>query len=65
MSIKKYSSFEEAAKDLWVFEPDDKYFQNLKANFEFWSKISKHKTKKGIQKFKDFNEFVKVKQRFE
>jgi len=54
MPVKKYKTFEDAVKDLWVYEPDDTYYQNLKANFEFWSKLSKPKLKKGIEKFRNF-----------
>lgn len=51
MAIKKYSTFEQAEKDLWVLHPDAKYYLRLKRLFEFWNKISKRSIKKGIQKF--------------
>jgi len=56
MPIKKFRTFEEASKDLWVIETDKDYFEQLKDYFEFWSKLSQNKNKKGIKKFKDYNE---------
>ncbi len=61
MPIKKFTSFESAAKDLWVFNPDKEYFDTVKNNFEFWSKLSNKKIKKGIQKFSSYDEYIKVK----
>lgn len=51
MSIKKYLSFEQAEKDLWVAHPDEKYYLKLRQLFEFWNRISKRSVTKGIQKF--------------
>jgi len=53
MPIKKYSTFNDASKGLWVLNPDDKYYVALKNNFAFWSKLSSKKQKQGITKFKD------------
>ena len=54
MPIKKYKSFEAASKDLWIYEPDENYYQKLKEIFEFWSKLSDNKREKGITKIKEF-----------
>ncbi len=57
MPIKKYTSFEEASKDLWVLHPDDQYYKKLKELFVFWNKLnSSKKPIKKIQKFKDISE---------
>jgi hypothetical protein len=64
MPIKKYSTFNDASKGLWVLNPDDKYYVALKNNFAFWSKLSSKKTKQGITKFKDYQEFLNSKSKF-
>ena len=51
MSIKKYYTFAEAEKDLWVLHPDEKYYLRLKLLYDFWSRISKKTITKGIHKF--------------
>ncbi len=50
MSIKKFISFEDARKDLWVNNPDEKYYRRLKELFRFWGKITKRNVRKGIIK---------------
>jgi len=50
MPIKKYTTFEEASKDLWVLNPDSDYYKKLKNNFAFWSKLVDQRQKSGIQK---------------
>ena len=50
MSLKKYISFEEARKDLWVIQPDAEYYKHLKELFRFWEKVTKRKIKTGIEK---------------
>lgn len=51
MPIKRYNTFEDAQKDLWNIETDDKYYLKLKALFRFWGLLRTKKIKKGIQKF--------------
>lgn len=51
MTIKKYSSLEQAEKDLWVLHPDESYYKRLRQLFELWHKISSRTVRKGIQKF--------------
>jgi hypothetical protein len=60
MPIKKFKTFEEASKDLWLMKTNKEYFEHLKDYFEFWSKLSTVKFKKGIVKFKNFNESRKT-----
>ena len=64
MPIKKFTSFEEASKDLWVLETNDDYYEKLKNLFELWYKLSEKKSVKGIQKFSDFQAFIKIKDNF-
>ena len=62
MPVKKYISFEAAEKDLWVKEPDEKYYANLKALFEFWSKLNKGTVVKGITKLHSIEELRQKRQ---
>ncbi len=54
MPIKKYTSFEEASKDLWILQPNERYYKKLKELFNFWDKLNNNKKPvKKIQKFRD------------
>jgi len=64
MPIKKFTSFEEASADLWVFNPDKEYYIKLKEHFAFWSKLSEKKANRGIKKFKNHDEYLEVKMKF-
>jgi hypothetical protein len=64
MSIKKYQSFEEASEALWVLEPNVDYYHRLKELNNFWNKINKKKVVKGIQKFRTYQDFLKMKEEF-
>ena len=59
MAIKKFNSFQEASKDLWVIKPDKEYYEKLKQLFAFWNELYEKKCIKGIQKFKSYNELQK------
>ena len=62
MSIKKYKTFEEAEKDLWVLNPDEKYYKKIRELFEFYSEILKNRNiPRGIFKYKTFEEAEKDK----
>jgi hypothetical protein len=60
MSIKKFTTFEEASKDLWVMKPNKEYYERLKELFTFWDKLSQRKCKKGIQKFNSYEDLLKI-----
>lgn len=64
MAIEKYKSFKDASNRLWVLEPDKDYYKQLKEKFEFWSRLSERKATKGIQKFRTFDEFLEMKNKF-
>lgn len=64
MVIKKYKSFEEASEDIWVLEPNVEYYKKLKEINHFWNKLNKNKVLKGIQKFKSYEDFLKMKEKF-
>lgn len=54
MPVKKFKTFEEAERDLWVFNPDKEYYEHVKRMFEFWDKLPRKKVIPGIQKLKTF-----------
>lgn len=60
MPIKKFSTFEEASKDLWILEPNKEYYKKLKELFALWGKLSNKKHSKGIQKFKSYDYLLKM-----
>ena len=64
MPIKKYTTFNDASKDLWILNPDAKYYKNLENNFAFWSKLVNKKQKSGIRKFRNYNKFLEYKSEF-
>ncbi len=51
--IKKYKTFEEAEKDIWVMEPDEAYYKKMQEFFRTIGKLSGFKVKPGIQKIKN------------
>ncbi len=59
MSIKKFNTFEEASKDLWVLNPKKEYYEKLKELFAFWDKLSQRQCVRGIKKFTSYEEFLK------
>ncbi|MDP2302034.1 MAG: hypothetical protein Q8N03_06390 [Ignavibacteria bacterium] len=54
--IKKFKTFEEARRDLWVMNPDAEYYKRLMEFYEFASRFSKRKHLRGIFKFKTIEE---------
>lgn len=60
MPIKKFSTFKEASKDLWILEPNEEYYQKLKELFAFWGKLSNRKCIRGIQKIKFYDDLLKI-----
>ena len=63
MFVKKYSTFEEASKDMWIMNPNEDYYKKLEEHFSFWEKLSEKKIEKGIKKFKSYEEFLKSKEK--
>ncbi len=61
MPVTKYKSFEDASKSLMVPEPDAKYFDNLKALFDFWGRLNKIEVLRGIRKIKSFDKLNEIK----
>ena len=62
MPIKKFTSFDDASKALWVFNTDKEYYKKMKQSFYFWDKLSERKVKRGIQKYRSYEEFLKAKE---
>lgn len=57
MPVSKYKTFEEAQKSQWNFHPEQKYYQNLRGLFEFYSRISKYqKHPKGVFRYDSLEE---------
>lgn len=48
--IKKYLTFEEARKDLWVMKPNEEYYKHLRSLFAMWSRLAKKESRRGIVK---------------
>ena len=63
MSIKKYSSFEKASRDMWIMDPNEDYYKKLEEYFSFWEKLLDKKKVKKIRKFKSYNEFLRSKEK--
>jgi hypothetical protein len=63
MPIKKFTSFNEASKALWELNPDIEYYERMKRHFDFWSKLSKQKSKAGVQKFRSYEDLLKAKEK--
>ena len=59
MSIKKYKTFEEAEKELWVMEPDNNYYKKILKLFDNRIFSNVKKLKKGVFKYKTFEEAEK------
>lgn len=62
MPIKKFLSFEDAKKDLWVINPDENYYRRIKELFALVERLSTRNRKYGIYKFADLsdkNDFFK------
>ncbi|NUM69717.1 MAG: hypothetical protein HUU43_02630 [Ignavibacteriaceae bacterium] len=55
--IKKYKTFEEARRDLWVMEPDEAYYKRVIAFYELAATIMKPRSiEKGFFRFKTFQD---------
>jgi len=59
MPVKKYKTFEEAERDLWVLNPDEEYYKRLKSFLCFSLMINVKKFPRGIYKYKTFEEAEK------
>jgi hypothetical protein len=57
--VKKFKSFEDARRDLWVMEPTDEYYKRVIEFYELASKLVKPKIQRGVFKFKTFEEAQK------
>ncbi len=57
--IKKFKTFEEARRDLWVMNPDKAYYQRVAEFYELASSLVKRKIPRGVFKFRTFEEAQK------
>ncbi len=56
MTVKKYKTFEEAEKDLWILSPDKEYFKKILKLFDNKLCCKVRKCPKGVFKYKTFEE---------
>jgi hypothetical protein len=56
MPIKKFKSFEDAERDLWVFQPDERYYKRLRAFYNFAAKFQVGRFPRAIFKFRSIQE---------
>lgn len=56
MPLKKFKTFEEAEMDLWNFYPDSEWLKKVFRIFRFSRFVKKVQVKRGITKFKTFEE---------
>jgi hypothetical protein len=56
MPVKKFKSFEEAERDLWVFEPDERYYKRLRAFYNFAAKFCLARFPSAVFKFRSIQE---------
>jgi hypothetical protein len=56
MGIKKYSSFDEARRDQWVFSPGQEYYRRIRDFYRFVFRLHPLQDPKGIFKYRDISE---------
>lgn len=56
MTIEKYTSFDEARRNQWVFTPDENYYRRLHNFYKFASRLMPPKNARGIFKYRDISE---------
>lgn len=56
MPVQKFRSFEDAEHDLWVFVPDDRYFERLRNFYKFASRFLVVRRPTQILKFRSIQE---------
>lgn len=62
--IKKFKTFEEARRDLWVMNPDEAYYKRVFEFYELAGSLIKRKYPKGIFKFRTFEEAQKHREKY-
>lgn len=56
MPVKKYSSFDDARRDLWVLHPDANYYRKLREFYAFALRFHKLHAPNKLFKFKNIEE---------
>ncbi len=59
MGIKKYTSFEQARQDQWVYSPDEEYYKRIRKFYQFISRINPPQHPRGIFKYRNISEASK------
>jgi hypothetical protein len=56
MGIKKYTSFEQARRDQWVFEPGGEYYRRIRNFYQFVTRLNPPVSTPGIFKYRNITE---------
>lgn len=56
MPIKKFLSFEEARRDLWVIDPDENYYKRVRELFALVERLGSRSRKYGVYKFANISD---------
>jgi hypothetical protein len=56
MPVKKFRTFEEAERDLWCFEPDERYFKRVSKMFKKAKELYNPSYPKGVHKYRTIEE---------
>ncbi len=59
MGTKKYTSFEQARRDQWNYNPDEEYYRQVREFYRFISRLNPPKCKPGITKYRSIKEAQK------
>lgn len=65
MPVQKFKTFEEAERALWNFHPDEAYFKQVRALWNFANKINPIAYPRGIFKFKSMEEANRHREKIE
>jgi hypothetical protein len=62
MGLQKFKSFQEAERALWCFNPDEKYFKQVRELFKLANRLCSPNFPRGIFKYRTLEEANKAKE---
>jgi len=62
MGLQKFKSFSEAERALWCYNPDEKYFQQIRELFKLANRLCPPNFPRGIFKYRTMKEANKAKE---
>ena len=62
MGLQKFKSFQEAERALWCFNPDEKYFKQIRELFKLANRLCPPNFPRGIFKYRTMEEANKAKE---